>query len=38
VGCALGGDETRVVLLDPPGGDAELTNITANLVKAATRN
>jgi len=44
VGCALGGGETRVILLDPPGPstplgdrDAEPTNITADLVKRAAK-
>jgi len=37
VGCAFGGGETRVVLLDPPGGDAEPTNITADLVRRAAK-
>ena len=37
VGCALGGGETRVVLLDPPGDDTKPTNITADLVKAAAK-
>jgi len=36
VGCALGGGETRVVLLDPPGNaDAKPTNLTADLVREA---
>jgi len=37
VGCALGGGETRVVLLDPPPGDAKPTNLTADLVREAAR-
>ncbi len=37
VGCALGGGETRVVLLDPPdpASDAKPTNLTADLVRRA---
>ncbi len=38
VGCALGGGETRVVLLDPPPDpDAKPTNLTAELVREAAR-
>ena len=37
VGCALGGGATRVVLLDPPEGDAKPTNLTADLVREAAR-
>ena len=44
VGCALGGGETRVVLLDPPGPstplgdrDAEPTNLTADIVRRAAK-
>lgn len=37
VGAALGADVTRIIILDPPGGSAEPTNLTADLVKKASR-
>ena len=39
VGCALGGETARVVLLDPPEPDvnAEPTNLTADIVRLAAR-
>ncbi len=38
VGCALGTDVTRIILLDPPpGGDAKPTNLTADLVRQAAK-
>ncbi len=35
VGAVLGEDFMRLILLDPPGGDAKPTNLTADLVKKA---